>query len=104
MATVDNPQEKITDAFRAGRRVGFGISALTLALVAFLSLLGAEKAILAIVLGALAIRGSGRGAEARWLGVAAISIGVVFILALVVGLIAFWNEVLEFVQILNRLS
>jgi hypothetical protein len=102
MATAEN--QAITEAFRAGRRVGFGISALTLALVAFLSLLGAEKAILAIVLGGLAIRGSGRASQAHRLGLAAIGIGVVFILALVVGLIVFWGPLLEFVQMLNRLS
>ena len=104
MATADNPQADITEAFRAGRRVGFGISALTLALVAFISLLGTEKAILAIVLGGLAIRGSGPGTQARRLGLAAISISVVFIVALVVCLIAFWGQVTEFVQMLHRLS
>jgi hypothetical protein len=36
-------------AYEAGRRVGFGVSALLLGFVTFLSLLGAEKAILAIV-------------------------------------------------------
>jgi len=104
MATAGNPREEITEAYHAGRRVGFGISALTLALVAFLSMLGVEKAILAVVLGVLAIRGSGPGTQARRLGVAAISIGVVFILALVVGLIVFWGQLMEFVQMLNRLS
>ncbi len=104
MATVHNPQEQITEAFRAGRRVGLGISALALSLVAFLSLLGAEKAILAIVLGALAIQGSGREAQARRLGRAAIGIGCVFLLAMVVGLVVFWDRVVEFVQMLSKLS
>lgn len=104
MATAENPQEVAADAFRAGRRVGFGVSALTLALVSFLSLLGAEKAILTIVLGALAIRGSRPGTPGRRLGMAAIAIGTVFILALAVGLAVFWGEVREFILTLHELS
>ena len=38
MATGEIRREELTDAFRAGRRVGFGISALVLSLVGFLSL------------------------------------------------------------------
>ena len=55
MATGQEQEEQIAEAFNAGRRVGFGVSALVLSFVAFLSLLGAEKAILAIVLGTLAV-------------------------------------------------
>ena len=101
--TTGNNQE-VTEAFRAGRCVGFGISALTLALVGFVSLLGAEKAILAIVLGILAIRGSGRGTQARRLGIAAISVGTFFILALVVSLVLFWGQIQHFIQMLQKLS
>ena len=104
MATGEIRREEMTDAFCAGRRVGFGISALVLSLVGFLSLLGAEKAILAIVLGALAIRGSGHGALARRLGVIAICLGTVFLLTMVVVLIVFRGQVLEFVQMLHKLS
>lgn len=104
MATGEIRREEMTDAFRAGRRVGFGISALVLSLVSFLSLLGAEKAILAIVLGALAIRGSGHGALARRLGVIAICLGTVFLLTMVVVLIVFRGQVLEFIQTLQKLS
>jgi hypothetical protein len=104
MATGEGGREEMTDAFSAGRRVGFGISALVLSLVGFLSLLGAEKAILAIVLGALAIRGSGQGALARRLGVIAICLGIVYLLTIVVVLIVFRGQVLEFVQMLHKLS
>ncbi len=104
MTTAENPREQVTEAFRAGRRVGLGIAALALSLVAFLTLLGAEKAILAIILGALAIRGSGPHTQARRLGSAGIMIGCLFLLALIGGLIVFWEQVREFVQMLNRLS
>ena len=104
MATGEFGREEMTDAFRAGRRVGFGISALVLGLVGFLSLLGAEKAILAIVLGAMAIRGSGHGTLARRLGVIAICLGAVFLGTMVVVLIVFRGQVLEFLQTLQRLS
>ena len=54
-------------------------SALALGLVAFLSLLGMEKAILAIVLGSVAIRGAARGTLARRLGSVAIGLGGLFL-------------------------
>jgi hypothetical protein len=104
MATEDNSRADVTEAFRAGRRVGFGISALSLALISFLSLLGTEKAILAMVLGGLAIRGSGRGTQARRLGTAAICIGGAFIATLIVGVIVFWSRFMEFIEMLNGLS
>ncbi len=97
-------RNEMTDAFRAGRRVGFGISALVLSLVGFLSLLGAEKAILAMVLGALAIRGSGHGTLARWLGMIAICLGTVFLLTVAVVLIVYWDRVLEAIRMLQKLS
>jgi hypothetical protein len=104
MATGPIQRDEKAEAFNAGRRMGFGISALALSLVSFLSLLGAEKAILAIVLGVLAIRGSRQGASARRLGVVAICIGLGFLLTMVVLLVVFWGQVLEFIQMLHKLS
>ena len=69
----------MTDAFRVGGWLDFRNSAIVLSLVGFLSLMGAEKAILAIVLGTLAIRGSGHGTLARRLGVITICLGIVFL-------------------------
>ncbi len=102
MATGE--RKEMTDAFCAGRRVGFGISALVLSLVGFLSLLGAEKAILAIVLGALAIRGSGHGTLARRLGIIAICLGAVFLLTVAVVLVVYWDRILDAIQMLQKLS
>ena len=97
-------KEQHSEAFQAGRRAGFGVAALTLGLVSFLSMLGAEKAVLAIVLGVLAVRGSAPGALARGLGIAAVAIGVVFLLTLALLLLVYWEQVVELVRLLQKLS
>jgi hypothetical protein len=104
MTVEQQQQEQIAEAFDAGRRTGFGVSALALSLVAFLSMLGAEKAVLAIVLGALAMRGTKRGAVARRLGIAAIGMAAVFLATLAVVLVVFWDQLVELIRILERLS
>jgi hypothetical protein len=104
MSTAEQPPEAMTEAFCAGRRVGFGISALSLVLITFVSMLGVEKVILAMILGRLAIRGSARGTQAYRLGVAAIRIGICFLVAFAVGLIVFWGRVIEFFEALQRIS
>ncbi len=104
MTTSGEHVDKTGKAYDVGRRVGFGISALALGLVTFLSLLGAEKAILAIALGALAVRGSDLSPLSRRLGSAAIALGVVFLLTVGVVLVAFWGQAVEFVRLLQQLS
>jgi hypothetical protein len=97
---LDNPAA----AYDAGRRVGFGVSALALGLVTFLSLLGAEKAILAIVLGVLAARGSDARTLPWRLGVAAVVLGSVFLVTVGIVLVVFWDQAVEFVRLLQQLS
>jgi hypothetical protein len=104
MATLSENVDQRVEAYDAGRRVGFGVSALALGLVTFLSLIGAEKAILAIVLGTLAVRGSKARSLSRRLGAAAIVLGAVFLATVGVVLVVFWNDVVEFVMQLQRLS
>ncbi len=104
MSTGQIQRDELTGAFCAGRRVGFGISAVALSLVGFLSLLGAEKAILAIVLGSLAIRGSHRGALARRFGITAICLAAVFLVTMAVVLVVCRGQLLEFLQMLHKLS
>jgi hypothetical protein len=104
MTTPQEHVDKTRTAYDAGRRVGFGISALALGLVTFLSLLGAEKAILAIALGALAVRGSDPSPLSRRLGSAAIVLGVVFLLTVGVALVVCWDQAVEFVRLLQQLS
>ena len=104
MTAAGEHADRIGLAYDAGRRVGFGVSALALGLVTFLSLLGAEKAILAVVLGALAIRGSKSGALSRRLGRAAITLGIAFLLTVGIVLVVFWDQAVEFARLLQQLS
>lgn len=101
---ADERERQIAEAYDRGRRAGFGVAALALSCVAFLSLLGAEKAILAIVLGVLATRGGEPRALARRLGIAAISLGSVFLVAWGVGLVIFWDKFVELIKLLQQLS
>jgi hypothetical protein len=97
-------QERHVEAYNIGRRVGFGISALALSIVAYLSLLGLEKAVLAIVLGALALRGMKQGTLARRLGFISIILSVIFIITFFVVMFLFWDKVKEFIILLRKLS
>jgi hypothetical protein len=104
MTTSGEHVDKTAEAYDAGRRVGYGVSALALGLVTFLSLLGTEKAILAMALGFLAVRGSASSPLSRRLGSAAIMLGVVFLLTVGVVLVVFWDQAVEFVRLLQQLS
>jgi len=94
----------VQQAFAAGRRAGFGLAAVVMSGVAFLNLLSAEKAIVAIVFGLLAVRGAAAGSQAKRLGTAAVAIGIVFLLMEVVLLAFFWEELAEFVRMLDKLA
>jgi len=97
-------QVDIAEVYVRGRRDGFGIAALVGSLVAFLSLLGAEKAIFAIVLGALAMRGAPARSLARRLGVASVVIGAVFVVSMVVLLLVLREQLSDLIRALERLS
>jgi hypothetical protein len=94
----------VEEAFDAGRRAGFAVSAVALGLVSFLSLLGAEKAVLAIVLGVLALRGAPPGSSARRMGVAAVCLGALFLVTVGVVLVVYGDKLLELVRLLKKLS
>jgi len=97
-------QDQIVRAYNAGRRVGFGISALVLSIVAYLSMLGFEKAILAIVLGALALKGTENKTIAKRLGIISICLGILFVITAIVILIIFRDKVAEFITLLKQIS
>ena len=97
-------QDQIVRAYNAGRRVGFGISALVLSIVAYLSMLGFEKAILAIVLGVLAIKSAENNTIAKRLGIISICLGILFIITAIVVLIIFRDKVAEFITLLKQIS
>jgi hypothetical protein len=93
-----------TQAFEAGRRAGLATAAFALSLTAFLSLLGAEKAILAIGLALLARRGSPVGSGARRLANWATGIAVVFLVTIAFVLVFFWKELAGLIEHLRQLS
>lgn len=84
--------------------MGLAIAALALSAVSFLTLLGAEKAILAIVLGLLAARDAAPATLAKKLAVGAISLATIFLVTLGVLLAMYWDEAIELVQQLQKLS
>ena len=100
-SVADDP---LAQAFDAGRRAGLATAAMALSLVAFLSLLGAEKALLAIALALLARRGSQPGSAARRLATVAIGVATVFLVSIAFILIVFWKELGDFVNYFRQLS
>ena len=96
--------DPIGDPYNAGLRVGFGIAALTIGGVSCLSLLGAEKAVTAIVFGALAMRGVRKGSLAKRLGLASVVLGAAFLITMAALLIMFHDQVMELVRLLQKLS
>jgi len=97
-------QDRLARAFDDGRRAGLATAAMALSLVAFFSLLGAEKALLAIALGLLARRGSQPGSAGRRLAGIAIGIASVFLVSIAFVLVVFWNELVGLVNYLRQLS
>ena len=97
-------EEQLAQAFDDGRRAGLATAALALSIVAFFSLLGAEKALLAIALGVLARRGSQPGSAGRRLATVAIGIASVFLVSIPFILVMFWNELVGLVNYFRQLS
>ena len=86
-----------------GRREGYAIAALALSLVSFVNLLGAEKALLAIVLALAAIRGSA-SSSARQKGRIALAIAGVYIITMIVALIMLRDELGALLRLLAELG
>jgi hypothetical protein len=97
-------QDPLIRAFEDGRRAGLATAAIAVSVIAFLSLLGAEKALLAIALGMLARRGAQAGSAGRKLATTAIALGAVFLATIAFVLIVFWDKLVGLVQHLQQLS
>ena len=97
-------QDPLARAFEDGRRAGLATAAVAVGLIAFLSLLGAEKAILAIALGLLARRGARPGSAGRKLAAMAIAVGTVFLVSIAFILIVFWDDLVGLINLLQQLS
>jgi hypothetical protein len=97
-------QEQAADLYVAGRRDGLGIAAVVLGIVTFVSLLGIEKAVLAAVLGALAMRGAPTGSRARQLGGAALILAVAYAIAFIIMAVVFREQLGGLIAALEQLS
>ena len=91
-------------AYRQGRQQGLAVAALTMSLVAFVSLLGLEKAILAGIMGVVALRGAPLGSSARKLGVTAVVIVCVYIATFGVLLVLFHEKFAQLFRLLQQLG
>ncbi len=104
MSELPKSRDAVATAYDAGRRTGLAVAALAVSLVAFLSLLGLEKAILAVVLGVLAMRGGPAASAARRLGLAAVVIAAAWLVSVSVVLALYWPKLADLIQALERLS
>jgi len=104
MSRYEETQDQATVVYSTGRQVGFGVAAVMLGCVSFLSLLGVEKALLAIILGGLAMRGAAQGSLSRRLGIISISLGVLFLITLLVILVLFHDKLMMLIRLLEDLS
>jgi hypothetical protein len=86
-----------------GRKEGYATAALALSAVSFTHLLGAEKALLAIVLAVLALRG-GRSSVARTRGWAAIALAGIYIVTVATVLVLFHDKLAQLIELLKDLG
>lgn len=95
------------DAYDAGRRAGLSIGALAASLVAFVSLLGLEKALLALTLAILALAGGRRGGgrrSGRRMAACAIGVSCVYIVTYAVILIVFRSQLAKLLHLMQQLG
>jgi hypothetical protein len=85
-----------------GRSDGLATAALALGALSFIQLLGAEKAILAIVLALLALRGPLQQGRGR--AVAGIVLGTVYLGVTAVTLVLFRDQLAELIHLLQSLG
>ena len=101
-STNGTPAEVI-QARDDGRRQGLAIAALAVGLISFLNLLGAEKSILAIVLGVIAMSGSS-SRLVRQRSFIAIGLALLQIVTTGVVLLLYQDELGQMVKLLSKLS
>jgi Na+-driven multidrug efflux pump len=86
-----------------GRTEGLATAALALSLVSFVNLLGVEKALLAIVLAALALGRAGVS-RARSRSLVAISFSLAYLLTIAIVLVAFHDKLAHLLRLLHELG
>lgn len=95
---------QVEAAFREGRRAGLALGALAISIVAFISLLGLEKALLALVLGVFVARDAGAGSPVRKRAVMAIVVACVYVVAFVVMVVLFHDKFAALIRSLQQLG
>lgn len=90
-------------ALRRGRSEGLAIAALALGVLSFIQLLGMEKALLAMVLGGLALRGAvtARSRRQAW---TALALGAAYLVITVSVLLLFQDRLAELIRLLQTLG
>lgn len=96
--------DALAGAYADGRRAGLALGALAAAGVAFISLLGIEKAILAFVLACLAYRGARPGSAAKRLSIVALVLAGLYTVTFLVVLVIFHQDILELIRLLQKLG
>ena len=94
----------VQNAYADGKRMGIAISAVAMSLVAFLSLLGLEKALLALTLGLIVIRGAERGSPEARSAKVAVAVAAVYITCFLTAVVLFHDRIAEFLKMLQKLS
>ena len=96
--------DSLADAYSQGRRAGLATAALAASGVAFLSLLGIEKAALALTLGILALRQARPASAARRLALMAIVIAAVYVVSFFTLLWLYRDELAQLIRLLHQLG
>ncbi|GEM_PF-1399218 len=91
------------DARALGRAEGLAGAALAIALLAFVNLLGAEKGLLALVLGFVALRGAAGGRARTWARIA-IGLGALQLVTVALVVLLFREEIGQLLALLAKLG
>jgi hypothetical protein len=100
----NQPPDPVQAAYNSGRRHGLAISALALSIVAFISLLGVEKALLAMTLALLSRRGAIRSEPTRRLGTLAIILNCAYIALFILIALIYWPKLGELLHLMQQLG
>lgn len=102
-APAHSPDPSETRLLARGRCEGLATAAVALGVLSFIQLLGAEKALLAIALAVLALRGAWTQ-RARRLAVVALVLGGLYLVITAVSLVLFQDKLGELIRLLQSLG
>lgn len=98
----DPASKEFKEAFAKGRVAGLGIAALAISCVAFVQLLGAEKAIVGLVLGIVAYRSVAEPNRGRQWALIAIAVSSLYLVFMLAVLIFAGDDILQAIQALDQ--